>query len=212
MGSGDQAFGFAELGGPRPEAVRWTRRRLGHSCRAVGLAVAIAGLMGCTTTTRLGPAGDPATVRAIEELATKPNAYTHVAQPPPAVQPIYRVDEPSPIVAHEPGWLTIYKQGAPVRVPLTEIRSVSTYDHVHGALDGAAVGGAIGFTLGFAAGSLLIWQTCNADSSCDTSIPAATRLRRGTAVGAVSAAVTAVLGAAIGAIQGHETRYEIAPP
>ena len=61
---------------------------------------------------------------------------------------------------------------------------MSTYDHVHGALDGAAVGGAIGFTLGFAAGSLLIRQTCNDDGSCDTSIPAATRLRWGTAVGA----------------------------
>ena len=41
----------------------------GHCCRAVGVLalVAVVGLMGCTTTTRLGPAADPYTARAIEE-------------------------------------------------------------------------------------------------------------------------------------------------
>jgi len=128
------------------------------------------------------------------------------------VQPIYSVHAPSPIVGHEPGWLTLSKPGGPVRVPLTEVLSVSTYDHARGALDGAVALGAVGFALGFAGGALMIPQTCNDDGSCNTSIPVMTRLHWGAVVGAVFGAVTAALGAAVGAIEGHETRNEIASP
>jgi len=186
-----------------------------HSCRVPGLltfAVTMAGLMACTTTVRLGPAADPGTARAVDELAAQPGAYARVADPAPPVQPIYSVRAPSPIVGHEPGWLTLSKPAGPVRVPLTQVLSVSTYDHARGALDGAVALGAVGFVLGFAGGALVISQFCNADGSCDTSIPIATRLHRGAVVGAVFGAVTAALGAAVGAIQGHETRNEIAPP
>jgi len=170
----------------------------------------MAGLMACTTTARLGLAGDPGTARAIEELAAQPDAYARVAEPPPLVQPIYSVHTPFPIVGHEPGWLTLSKPGGPVRVPLTQVRSVSTYDHARGALDGAAVLGAVGFVLGFAVGALVIPQTCGND--CNTSIPVTTQLHWGAVVGAVVGAVAAGLGATVGAIQGHETRNEIASP
>jgi hypothetical protein len=171
----------------------------------------MAGLMACTTTARVGLAGDPGTARVIEELAAQPNAYARVAEPPPLVEPIYSVHAPSPIVGHAPGWLMLSKPGGPVRVPLTQVRSVSTYDHARGALDGAVVLGAVGFVLGFAGGALVISQSCNADA-CDTPIPITWRLGRGARVGAVFGAVTAVLGAGVGAIQGHETRNEIASP
>jgi hypothetical protein len=65
---------------------------------------------------------------------------------------------------------------------------------------------------GFAGGALMIPQTCNADGTCDTSIPLPTRLHWGAVVGAVFGAVTALFGAPVGAIQGHETRNEIASP
>jgi hypothetical protein len=178
----------------------------------LAVAVTMAGLMACTTTVRLGPAGDPGTVRAIDELAAQPDAYARVAEPSPPVQAIYSVHAPSPIVGHEPGWLTLSKPGGPVRVPLTQVRSVSTYAHARGALDGAVVLGAVGFVLGFAGGSLLIPQTCNDDGFCDTSIPVATRLHWGAVVGAVFGAMTAALGAGVGAVQGHETRNEITSP
>jgi len=192
-----------------------SRCRVRLSCRIPGLltlAVTVAGLAACTTTARLGLAGDPGTVRAIDELAEQPDAYARVAEPPPLVEPIYSVHAPSPILGHEPGWLTLSKAGGPVRVPLSQVVSVSTYDHARGALDGAAVLGAVGFVLGFAGGALMIPQECNADGFCDTSIPVTTRLQWGAVVGAVVGAVAAGLGATVGAIQGHETRNEIASP
>lgn len=184
-----------------------------HSCRSLPVvALVAAALAGCTTTTRLGPAGAPETARVIQELATQGAAYARVAEPPPVVEPIYSVHAPTAIVEHEPGWLTLSKQGGPVRVPLTQVQSVSTYNHARGALEGAAVTGAVGLVLGFAAGAIMIPHSCNADGSCDSSIPIGTRLGWGAKVGAVFGAFTAVLGATVGAIQGHEMRYELEAP
>jgi hypothetical protein len=172
------------------------------------IAVAWAVVAGCTTTTRLGPAGDAATSQTIEDLAARPDAYARVAAGAPVLQPIADEDAPHPILGHEPGWLTLSEHG-PVRVPLVQLRSVSTYDHARGAIDGALAAGGVGFVLGFAAGTYAASQsTCAVDAPCQRP----SNVVRGLEVGAVVGLITGGLGATVGAVIGHERRYEMASP
>ena len=173
------------------------------------LAVAWAALMGCTTTTRLAPAANSTFEQAVEHLAAHPGAYAHVTTPVPPLQPIIDQTGPYRIVSHEPGWLTLSDHASAVRVPLTQVQSVSTYDHGRGAIDGALAAGGVGLLLGFGAGFILgSMSSCAADAPCPRPSP----VIGGIAGGAVVGALFAAIGAAIGAVRGHEMRYEIAAP
>src|SRR5579871_5192383 len=120
-----------------------TRIRFRRLCRGPLrlIAIASAALLGCTTTTPLEPAASSTFQQTVEQLAAQPGAYAHVASPVPPLRPIIDENGPYRIVNHEPGWLTLSDYASSVRVPLTQVTSVSTYDHGRGAIDGALVAG-----------------------------------------------------------------------
>jgi hypothetical protein len=185
-------------------------RKPRHSCRVVPLlGVACAGLLGCTTTTRLTPVAGSTTEQAVANLAARPGSHARLTTAAPPLQPIANdAAGPYPVVGHGPGWLTLTDHLTSVQVPLVQVHSVSTYDHGRGAIDGALGAGAVGIVLGFAAGYALgSTRTCPADAPCQGSDPAISGLKGA----AVFGLITAALGAAVGAVAGHETRYEIAP-
>jgi hypothetical protein len=131
-----------------------SRIRLRHSGRDPRLlAVAWAALTGCTTTTSLEAAANSTFEQAVEHLAAHPGAYAHLTTSVPPLQPIINQTGPYRIVGHEPGWLTLWDHASAVRVPLTQVQSVSTYDHGRGAIDGALTAGGVGLLLGFGQGS-----------------------------------------------------------
>jgi hypothetical protein len=187
-----------------------TRVRLRQSCRDPRLlAVAWVALTGCTTTTYLEPAANSTLEQAVEHLAAHPRAYAHLTTPVPPLQPIVDPTGPYRIVGHDPGWLTLSDYTSAVRVPLTRVQAVSTYDHGRGAIDGALTAGGVGFLLGFGIGFILgSMSSCSADDPCPRPSP----VIGGIAGGAVAGALFAAFGAAMGAVRGHETRYEIAAP
>jgi hypothetical protein len=173
------------------------------------LAVAWAALMGCTTTTSLEPAANSTFEQAVEHLATQPGASAHVTTPVPPLRPIIDQTGPYRIVSHEPGWLTLSDHRSAARVPLTQVQSVSTYDHGRGAIDGALTAGGVGLLLGFGTGFILgSISYCAADNPCPRPSPVIGGIAGGAAVGTLFAAI----GAAIGAVRGHETRYAIVAP
>jgi len=173
------------------------------------LAVAWAALVGCTTTTPLEPAASSTLEQAVEHLAAQPGASARVTTPVPPLRPIIDQTGPYRIVSHEPGWLTLSDHRSAARVPLTQVQSVSTYDHGRGALDGALAAGGVGFLLGFGTGLILgSMSSCAADGPCPRPSP----IIGGMAGGAAAGALFAAIGAAMGAVRGHETRYEIAAP
>ena len=186
------------------------RIRLRHARRNPRLlAVAWAALMGCTTTTSLEPAANSTFEQAFEHLAAQPGAHAYVTHPVPPLHPINDQTGPYRIVSHEPGWLTLSDHFSAVRVPLSQVQSVSTYDHGRGAIDGALTAGGVGFLLGFGMGFILgSTSSCAADAPCPRPSP----VIGGIAGGAVAGALFAAIGAAMGAVRGHETRYDIASP
>ena len=187
-----------------------SRIRLRHACRDPRLlALAWGALMGCTTTTSLEPAANSSFEQAVEQLAAHPGASANVTTPVPPLRPIIDQTGPYRIMSHEPGWLTLSDYRTAARVPLTQVQSVSTYDHGRGAIDGALTAGGVGFLLGFGMGFILgSTSSCAADAPCPRPSP----VIGGIAGGAVAGALFAAIGAAMGAVRGHETRYDIASP
>jgi hypothetical protein len=173
------------------------------------LAVAWAALMGCTTTTRVGPAANSTLEQTVDDLAAQPGTYAHVTTPVAPLRPVIEQTGPYRIVSHEPGWFTLSDYASAVRVPLSRVQSVSRYDHGRGAVDGALVAGSVGFVLGFGTGFIVgSMSFCAADGPCPRPSP----ILGGTIGGAVVGGLFAAIGAAIGGVRGHEMRYEIAAP
>jgi hypothetical protein len=189
----------------------------------LALAVTVAGLAGCTTMNRVGPAGDRSAELAIDELAAHSDTCAFVNSAVDSAAPIQPLvpGVPYRVVRHEPGWLTLSDEPtsaryqwtpprdyepsahdgglAPTRVPLTRILSVSRYDHARGALDGALIAGAVGFASGTLTGIALLSEYRCACSPLSV-------VMFGLKLGAASGVVGAGLGALVGGALGHEIR------
>ncbi len=173
-----------------------------HSCLARGLvAVALAGLAGCSTTHDLGRVGDPATMAQIETLASDHGTTV-------AVTPLSARRGPQPryeVTAAAADGLMVSVGGAPPKLfGYDRVESLSRRDRLHGARNGAVVGGLSSFALGFLLGSAI-----RAVPACCETAPSPAKV--GLEVGGVFALAGVAVGAGLGALAGYHDRYVLAP-
>jgi hypothetical protein len=169
-------------------------------------ALALALLVGCTTTHALGRIDDPAARERLGLVVASGGTVASLrADPATNGLPIsHRVADLTPA-----GLLIAPADPQPsVVVPLSEVASVSRHDRLRGAGEAAVGAGIAGFAAGLMIGIVSTMGGTCADDCPPRGSPVAVGLRWG----ALSGLVAAVAGAGLGAIRGHEERYVFTPP
>lgn len=178
--------------------------RRGRARTKVALLASVALLAGCMTTHTLGRIDDPSTRAQLNALAAEGVDYVHLRSEAPTNRPpfSYRFSGIDPAgLAVEPA------RGQSLVVPLSQVESVTRYDHWRGARNGALGGGIVGVVTSFLLLALLQNLGTRCSDGCD-------QPDQGSGVRAVAIFGLAgvVIGGALGGAVGYEDRFTVAPP
>jgi hypothetical protein len=165
----------------------------------------------CSATHTLGPV-DPGTVAQLDALAARSGTTVEVVPlpGPPELTPSYGVT-----VATAEGLKVSTGDGPPQLISYDRVRSLSTFDRLHGARNGALGGGLLSFGLGFIFGKEFDrGPLCDKASTTSTGggcPPRPNTTLQGLKIGGVAALIGAAVGGSLGALAGYEDRYVLQP-